>query len=33
MFENGKMRSVVTILRRGRRIKENDRGVNLTKTY
>jgi hypothetical protein len=32
-YENGKVRSAETILRRGRRIKENDGGVNLTKIY
>jgi hypothetical protein len=34
MYENGKMRSVETILRiGGRGIKEDDGGVNLTKIY
>jgi hypothetical protein len=32
MYENGKMRHIETILRRGEvGIKENDGGVNLTK--
>jgi hypothetical protein len=33
MYENGTMRPVETISRRGRKIKENDGGVNSTMIY
>jgi hypothetical protein len=33
MYENGKMKTVETVLRRGKWVLESDGGVNLTKIY